>query len=33
VLEDRRFLGIEREPAYVEIARARISHWDTNGDE
>jgi DNA modification methylase len=26
-LEDRRFLGIEREPAYVEIARARIAHW------
>lgn len=33
VLEDRGFLGIEREPAYVEIARARISHWETNGDE
>lgn len=33
VLEDRRFLGIEREPTYVEIARARISHWETNGDE
>lgn len=26
-LEGRRFLGIEREPAYVEIARARIAHW------
>jgi site-specific DNA-methyltransferase (adenine-specific) len=27
VIEGRRFLGIERETAYIEIARARISHW------
>lgn len=27
VLEGRRFIGIEREPAFVEIARARIAHW------
>jgi site-specific DNA-methyltransferase (adenine-specific) len=26
-LEDRRFLGVEREAAYVKIARARITHW------
>lgn len=27
VLEGRRFIGIELEPAYVEIAVARIAHW------
>jgi len=27
VLEGFRYLGIEREPEYVEIARARIAHW------
>jgi site-specific DNA-methyltransferase (adenine-specific) len=27
VLEHRRFHGIEREPEYVAIARARIGHW------
>jgi len=27
VLEGRQFLGIEREDAYVVIARARIAHW------
>ena len=27
VLEDRRFLGIEQDAAYVQIARARITHW------
>jgi DNA modification methylase len=27
VLEGARFLGIEREAAYVPIARARIKHW------
>ena len=27
VLEDRRFVGIEREASYVPIARARIAHW------
>ena len=26
ILEQRRFVGIERDPAYVQIARARISH-------
>lgn len=26
-LEDRRFLGIELDRAYAEIARARIDHW------
>jgi DNA modification methylase len=26
-LEGHRFLGIEREPAFVEIAAARIEHW------
>jgi DNA modification methylase len=28
VLEHRRFLGVEREREYVEIARARIAHWN-----
>jgi site-specific DNA-methyltransferase (adenine-specific) len=32
VLEDRRFLGIEREDAYVDIACARLTHW-ANGRE
>ncbi len=27
MLEDRAFLGIEREPEYVDIACARITHW------
>lgn len=27
VLEDRRFLGIEIDPAYLRIAAARITHW------
>ena len=27
VLEGRRFIGIEREASYVEVARARIEHW------
>lgn len=27
VLERRRFLGIEREPNYVDIACARLAHW------
>lgn len=31
VLEDRRFLGIELEPAYIEIAAARISHHSPKG--
>lgn len=33
-LEGRRFLGIELEPAYLEIGRARIEHWTKQaGDE
>ncbi len=27
-----RFIGIEREPAYVKIARARIAHWADQAD-
>lgn len=27
LLEDRQFVGIEREQAYVEIARRRLAHW------
>lgn len=27
VLEGFDFIGIEREPEYVEIAEARIAHW------
>lgn len=27
VLEDRMFLGLEREAAYVDIAYARLTHW------
>ncbi|WP_354700516.1 DNA methyltransferase [Paraconexibacter sp. AEG42_29] len=27
-LEGRRFVGIERDPAHSEVARARITHWD-----
>lgn len=27
VLEHRRFVGIERDPDYAAIARARIAHW------
>lgn len=27
VLEGRRFVGIERDGRYVEVARARIAHW------
>jgi DNA modification methylase len=27
VLEDRAFLGVEREPEYVDIACARLTHW------
>jgi len=27
LLERRQFLGIEREPVYVEIARRRLEHW------
>lgn len=29
VLEDRRFVGIERDERYLLIARARIAHWAT----
>lgn len=31
VLEERRFVGIEREPRYAAIARARIEHWSSQG--
>jgi DNA modification methylase len=27
VMEDRGFLGLEREPSYVDIACARLTHW------
>jgi site-specific DNA-methyltransferase (adenine-specific) len=27
-LESRRFIGIEREPGYATIAKARIAHWE-----
>ncbi len=27
VMEDRPFLGIEREPKYIDIACARLTHW------
>jgi site-specific DNA-methyltransferase (adenine-specific) len=32
VLERRRFIGIERDPRYAQIAHARISHWATHQD-
>jgi DNA modification methylase len=32
VLEGRRFLGLERESDYVEVAHARIAHWEQHGD-
>jgi DNA modification methylase len=32
MLEGRRFVGIEREERFVEIARSRIAHWETNGE-
>jgi site-specific DNA-methyltransferase (adenine-specific) len=32
-LERRRFCGIEVEETFIEIARARIDHWDRRGDE
>lgn len=30
-LEERRFVGIEREPRYAAIARARIEYWASQG--
>jgi DNA modification methylase len=33
VLEGRRFVGLEREPEYVQIARARIAHWEATRHE
>jgi site-specific DNA-methyltransferase (adenine-specific) len=33
VLERRRFLGVEIEPAYVQIAAARIDHWQHRRDQ
>ena len=32
ILEDRPFVGIEREPDYVEIACARLTHWAHQGE-
>jgi DNA modification methylase len=32
VLEGRRFAGIELDPAYAAIARARIAHWAHHTD-
>lgn len=29
LIEGRRFIGIEREQGYVQVARARIEHWAT----
>ena len=33
LLEDRRFIGIEREADYVPVARARIAHWARVADQ
>ena len=33
ILEERQFLGIEREPEYVRIAHHRIKHWLRRGPE
>ena len=33
VLEGFRFVGIEREPEYVAMARARIAHWASRADD
>jgi site-specific DNA-methyltransferase (adenine-specific) len=32
-IESRRFLGIELDPAYAEIAAARIAHWAPAGEQ
>jgi site-specific DNA-methyltransferase (adenine-specific) len=32
-LEGRRFLGIDLDPAYAAIARARIAHWSGPGEQ
>jgi DNA modification methylase len=32
VMEERRFLGIEREPKYIDIACARLTHWAHEAD-
>jgi DNA modification methylase len=29
---DRHFIGIEKEPDYVEIAKARIKYWSSRKD-
>jgi site-specific DNA-methyltransferase (adenine-specific) len=31
LLEERRFVGIELDPSYMEIAAARIAHWAPEG--
>lgn len=33
LLEGRRFVGIEQDARYVEVARARIAHWAAGGSE
>jgi DNA modification methylase len=33
VLEGRQFFGVEREPDYVAISRARLGHWTSVGEE
>jgi DNA modification methylase len=32
VAEDRRFLGVDRDSHYIEVAHARITHWATLAD-
>lgn len=32
LLEQRRFVGIELDPSYRRIARARIAHWANRTD-
>lgn len=32
-LEGRRFVGIEREKTYIDIAAARLAFWETHGEE
>lgn len=33
VLEGRRFHGVELDPAYATVARARIAHWSGDGEQ
>jgi DNA methylase len=32
ILEGRRFVGLERDAAHIDIARARITHWSTDAE-